>query len=602
MQAATHGGDDSAQIAALVAAARRALPNQPVPCFAYLRVRIRDREREYLLGPQTALHPEVSVLQWREAPLAAAFFAASEDEPTEIEIDGRTVEMCVLERRLVELDGGRVRRAARFDGAWLTLRPRAERARGLSAIEVALDAVQLRAVRAPAGDAQLVLGEAGVGKTTVALHRAASLVSRGARRSLVIVPTEGLRRLCASLLERLAVPPGAIEVVRYDTWARALALRSFPGLPRRESEDAGLGVVRVKRHRALASVLDASAERAREARVGREDLLHLFGDRVAMEKVEAASGGDVRNGDVREVLEHTRIQFSETTEQEYSHVIDASRLETLDGRAIDAGTPMNDAATIDVEDYAVLFEIARRRAVALGRKEPALPARYDAVVVDEAQEFAPLELALIGRSLARAGTLVVAGDAGQQIDPTTCFAGWSAVMADLRAPDYAETRLETSYRCPPEVTALARHVLDPARAPGLEAGAHVNALCAENECHLAAWIGDGLRAIDRDDPHASVAVIARTPDAARRWAQVLRRSADVRLAQDGDFRFDGGMHVTCVAEVKGLEFDYVIVPDASPAVYPGEPESRRALYVALTRAVHSVTLGAVGRLTPILGD
>jgi DNA helicase IV len=55
-------------------------------------------------------------------------------------------------------------------------------------------------------------------------------------------------------------------------------------------------------------------------------------------------------------------------------------------------------------------------------------------------------------------------------------------------------------------------------------------------------------------------VIARTPDAARRWAQALRRSVGVRLALEGDFRFDGGMHFTCVAEVKGLEFDYVIVP------------------------------------------
>ena len=175
-------------------------------------------------------------------------------------------------------------------------------------------------------------------------------------------------------------------------------------------------------------------------------------------------------------------------------------------------------------------------------------------------------------------------------------------MADLHAPDFTETRLATSYRCPPEVTELARHVLDPERGSGLAAttGAHVHALCAQNECHLAAWIAEALRALDREDPHASVAVIARTPEAARRWAHALRHSADVRLALDGDFRFDGGRHATCVAEVKGLEFDYVVVPDASPAAYPSEPESRRALYVALTRAVHSVTLGAVGRLTPIL--
>jgi DNA helicase IV len=199
--------------------------------------------------------------------------------------------------------------------------------------------------------------------------------------------------------------------------------------------------------------------------------------------------------------------------------------------------------------------------------------------------------------------LIVAGDAGQQVDPTACFAGWSAAMADLRAAQHDETRLDTSYRCPPDVTELARHVLDPARplalAPSGRA-AHVHAICCANECHLAAWIAEGARRIAEQDASASVALIARTAEAARRWAGALGRSVDLQLALDGDFRFGRGMHVTCVPEVKGLEFDYVIVPDASPAIYPDEPEARRAMYVAVTRAVHAVTIGAVGRLSAIL--
>jgi len=45
------------------------------------------------------------------------------------------------------------------------------------------------------------------------------------------------------------------------------------------------------------------------------------------------------------------------------------------------------------------------------------------VVLDETQEFAPLELALIGRALRPGGTLIVAGDEGQQVDPTAYFPG-----------------------------------------------------------------------------------------------------------------------------------------------------------------------------------
>src|SRR5262249_46967723 len=153
--------------------------------------------------------------------------------------------------------------------------------------------------------------------------------------------------------------------------------------------------------------------------------------------------------------------------------------------------------------------------------------------------------ALIGRSVARGGTLIVAGDAGQQVDPAACFSGWSAAMADLRAPPHVETRLDTSYRCPPDVTELARHVLDPARKLGpawAERARHVHAICCENECHLTAWIAEGVRGIAERDPSASAALIARTPEAALRWAQSLGRSVDVQLALDGDFRFGRGMH------------------------------------------------------------
>ena len=81
---------------------------------------------------------------------------------------------------------------------------------------------------------------------------------------------------------------------------------------------------------------------------------------------------------------------------------------------------MNDAGTVDVEDFAALFELDRLRAELRGARAEH-PRRYDALVIDEAQELAPLELKLLGRCVAAGGTLVVAGDAGQQVDATACF-------------------------------------------------------------------------------------------------------------------------------------------------------------------------------------
>ena len=54
--------------------------------------------------------------------------------------------------------------------------------------------------------------------------------------------------------------------------------------------------------------------------------------------------------------------------------------------------------------------------------------------------------------------------------------------------------------------------------------------------------------------------------------------------------------------VKGLEFDYVVVLEASAAEYPDMAGARRLLHVAATRAVHQLWLTSVGTPSPILDE
>jgi DNA helicase-2/ATP-dependent DNA helicase PcrA len=48
---------------------------------------------------------------------------------------------------------------------------------------------------------------------------------------------------------------------------------------------------------------------------------------------------------------------------------------------------------------------------------------------------------------------------------------------------------------------------------------------------------------------------------------------------------------------KGLEFDQVIVPDASADNYATEMD-RNLMYVACTRAMHRLTLTFIGKVSP----
>ncbi len=471
-------------------------------------------------------------------------------------------------------------------------RPRTivEKNRSPSLVDVSLDPTQEAAIALPPERPLLVLGEAGHGKTTVLLHRVARIWKATARdlRAVILVPTEGLVRLVRPLLRRLGAD---IDVWTFDRFAEKQARQKFRRLPR-ESDLTPPAVMRLKRSPALRSALaeiaqrdagvidddrDAVVRRSR-AHVTRGDLQHLFGDRLLMERV--AREGALPAHAVEEVLDRTRVQFSATAEREWSHVTERERLVAVDRRALDDGTATGHATTLDAEDYAVLFEIDRLRALRRG-EPPTAPRAFDLIAIDEAQELAPLELALIGRSLREGGTLIVSGDADQHTDETSTFVGWSEAMRELRAPDYATTTLEIGYRCPPDVVAVARAVRD-----GEVASAHV-ARFADDRA-LVASIGAELAAIQTRDRTASIAVLCRKPRTARRFAALLGSVVPSRLVFDGRFLPRGPVQVSIASEVKGLEFDWVVIPDANDRDWPDDAPSRRAMYVAITRARHQV--------------
>jgi DNA helicase IV len=60
------------------------------------------------------------------------------------------------------------------------------------------------------------------------------------------------------------------------------------------------------------------------------------------------------------------------------------------------------------------------------------------------------------------------------------------------------------------------------------------------------------------------------------------------------------VQVTTVDQVKGLEFDTVVIPDATAAAYPEEGSARRALYVAVTRTRHQLVVASVGERTRLV--
>jgi DNA helicase IV len=610
------------------------LPDPASPYVAHLAIREDGRRRDYLLGHATFVDSEadVWVVDWRVAPVAQLFYRYREGDLFEESFPGREASGVVEVRRvlvvhrgqLIQVLGEGFQARRRRDGSWsiggrealagggagtapraghLGLGVGAEERGTRADVTALLDPDQYAAVRAPADEPLLVLGSAGSGKTTVALHRLARLAAAEPERvplgrARVVVPEEGLARLSARLLAPLG--GGATRVQTLDAAFLELGRRVFGQLPRIVEDPPAL-VSSVKRHPALYDALRSRLGQRRgngtpSWRRLRRELSVPLTDRPFLESVVERAGGSLPRTVVEETVRHTLRQLADPTSRLLASITDESMKEAIDGRPIDEGTDDALAGTLDVEDLPLLLTLVAWRG------QLSLP-EASHLVLDEAEDFSLFDLETLSRLLRGTRSVTVAGDEAQQTSPS--FAGWDRGLETLGAAGAARVRLPVSYRCPRPIAELARAILGPlapAQLPrAAREGAPVGRFSFPGEPQAHLFLAGALRELLESEPHAAVAVICHDAATARRVAGVVSELPSSRLVVDGRFTFEPGLDVTDVDSVKGLEWDYVVVPDAVESAWPLSDDGRRRLHVAVTRASWQLWLvspGTPARLLP----
>lgn len=600
------------------------LPDPARPYFAHLRVLEGGRAKDYCLGEVTFVDAaaDVRVLDWRTAPMARVFYAYREGDDYEEPVGPRVAEGTVLARRLVAIadgelesvDGDGFTLARRADGTYTrathgALASLAEAGddarigvgvgaseRAALAITARLDAAQYAAISAPAETPLLVLGRAGSGKTTVALHRLARLLAHEGEtpaRVTVVVPEEGLARLTRRLLEPLGVDPGCTHTL--DAFFEAHAQATF-ARPVRVCPDTPAEAIGLKRspffYRALVARLEHEPPKSTRLRDLREALADALTDRAFLGAVVDASAGALTRGTIEVVVRHTMAQLAEPVRALLATITDPAMKQAVDGLDVAEGTPDAVAGTLDAEDLPILLAMRAARG-ALGGD----PITH--LVLDEAEDFSLFELDVLRVLRDPAGSLTLAGDEAQVT--TSCFASWDEALAVLGARDATTCRLTIGYRCPRPVTTFASKLLaDDAPLEAAREGAPVWLRAFPERAQALVFLRDALADLDAREPHARVAVIAHDAGAAREVHGFVSATVPARLVLDGAFTFDPGIDVTHVDAVKGLEFDYVLVPDATRDAYPDTPEARRRLHVAVTRTSHQLVVLAGGAPSPLI--
>ncbi len=275
----------------------------------------------------------------------------------------------------------------------------------------------------------------------------------------------------------------------------------------------------------------------------------------------------------------------------------------VDGRDID------DLPALDPEDDTLLLRLHQklRGPLLRGRKgKEALV--YEHVFIDEAQDLSPLELAVVLGTVSGGRSITLAGDVSQRLLLDNGFTDWPRVLTQLGLAHVAVEPLRLSYRSTQEIIDFARAVLGPLaneeECRATRHGAPVELFRFAHSGEAAGFLAEALRALLQKEPLASVAVIAHYPEQADIYFDGLVKGEVPNLRRIGDqeFPFKPGVDVTDVRQVKGLEFDYVVLVEVSEASYPPSAEASHLLHIAATRAAHQLWVMTTGRPSPLLPD
>jgi DNA helicase-2/ATP-dependent DNA helicase PcrA len=262
---------------------------------------------------------------------------------------------------------------------------------------------------------------------------------------------------------------------------------------------------------------------------------------------------------------------------------------------------------LDPEDDALLLRAWQLRVGPL--KKGRRPLRFRHVVIDEVQDFSPLEVQVLLGCMERGCGVTMAGDTQQHVMQHSGFTSWQQFFDHLGVAGTEVETLKVSYRSSQEIVRFANDLLgdlqeDPEELIATRSGPAVELFSFSDQGACIAFLGDVLRDLASHERLASVALLTPSPEVSDAYYAGLSRSDLPRLRRvaNQEFTFTAGIEVTEISQVKGLEFDYVVLVDTNAEHFPDTPAARRLLHVGATRAIHQLWVTSVGRPSPLVAS
>lgn len=218
------------------------------------------------------------------------------------------------------------------------------------------------------------------------------------------------------------------------------------------------------------------------------------------------------------------------------------------------------------------------------------------VFLDEAQDYSPFQLAFL-KKVFPFSKMTLLGDYNQMILAHTNSTHDWTTFAHEKSEIIQLTR---SYRSTRPIVLFTRELVEGGLdiIPFNRDGRRPTLTVVGSISQLTCLLTKRLQSLQQTG-HRTIAVICKTMQESKEAYELLRTELPIRLVEQDTASFDPGLLVVPASLSKGVEFDAVIIYNASTKQY-GKESDRKLLYTACTRAMHELHIYSLQEISPFI--
>ena len=223
------------------------------------------------------------------------------------------------------------------------------------------------------------------------------------------------------------------------------------------------------------------------------------------------------------------------------------------------------------------------------------------LVIDEAQDYSPFQFFVI-QQLFPASRMTILGDFNQAIYAHS-FQAPTLLSTEMYEQDQVEkVILKKSYRSTRQIVDFTKGIIHGGKE--IEAferdGLKPTFMMIESKQVLYQNMLKRIHQL-KEKNYQTIAIICKTEMGCEEAYYELSKEMKIQMMKKDSNTYEKGVLILPSYLAKGIEFDAVIIHDASHSIYGNEIE-RKLFYTACTRAMHELHLFSKGKMTPFMND